>query len=289
MKHPAMPVPTIRLLREWLYAAPAVVWMLVFPMCPMVVGASGAEAPDVDADAVVRSLPRTVWFDPREGSYRAPRLPPLRDDPVRVEGWRAASKNRAGATAWKRPQWGPRMSDIFSAIVIALVAGFLVVTVGLLAYFSLRNYVPAGEHRGGTRSVVIDTARVDDLPFEATRTDYENPLAMAAQWARRGDYRRAIILVYGYLLLVLDQARKIELQKGKTNRMYLRELGTDSPLYPLTELAMLVFEDAFFGNRAITAEQFRSVWKALPEFHRLLDEIEPSPPQHGADLEVSGT
>ncbi|RMF37636.1 MAG: DUF4129 domain-containing protein [Planctomycetota bacterium] len=269
--------------------------VLSLMLCMVVVSTSaggGAEdRTDVDADAVVRGLPRTVWFDPQEEGYRPPRLRPLRDDPLRVEGW-TARQNRTSPTkianSRGRGGLGSNYSDIVSAVVVTLVGILLLIIIGLLSYFAFRNYAP-GIARRQARSIVIDTARVDDLPFEANRAEYTNPLALAEHWMQQGAYRQAVILVYGYILLVLDQTRKIDLQKGKTNRMYLRELGPTSPLYPITELAMLVFEDAFFGNHPISEERFRSVWNALPEFHRLLTEDEPSLARPASTVEASGS
>ncbi len=87
---------------------------------------------------------------------------------------------------------------------------------------------------------------------------------------RAGRYNEAVIYLYGYMLLALDQARKIHLQKGKTNRMYLRELRSNEALHKIVRQQILAFEDVFFGRYDIDAARFATLWQQLDAFHRLL-------------------
>ena len=75
------------------------------------------------------------------------------------------------------------------------------------------------------------------------------------------------------MLLVLDNAHKIHLVKGKTNRMYLRELRREPPrLRAIMEMSMLAFEQVYFGKHSISAEHFALLWGQLDEFHQLVTE-----------------
>ncbi|MCA9180349.1 MAG: hypothetical protein KDA51_02830, partial [Planctomycetales bacterium] len=101
--------------------------------------------------------------------------------------------------------------------------------------------------------------------------------AMRAMQAE--DFDDAIAFLYGYLLLALDQSRLIHLQKGKTNRMYLLELGSLVPLRQNVEVAMLIFEASYFGKHRVTREQFLAVWQQLESFHQMLQAASAVPHQ----------
>ena len=87
---------------------------------------------------------------------------------------------------------------------------------------------------------------------------------------RAGRYNEAVVYLYGYMLLALDQSRKIHLQKGKTNRMYLRELRSEMQLQSIVSKTMLAFEDVFFGRYEIDRGRFEMLWDQRDEFHRLV-------------------
>ncbi|MGN6134986.1 MAG: hypothetical protein ACTHOU_10820, partial [Aureliella sp.] len=63
---------------------------------------------------------------------------------------------------------------------------------------------------------------------------------------------------------------KIVLHRGKTNRMYWHELGSNRQLRELLLPAMLAFEDVFFGRHSIDRERFFAIWNQLDNFHRML-------------------
>jgi len=158
---------------------------------------------------------------------------------------------------------------MFSSVILGTLAAILVVAIALLLYHSLKSYVPIHwQRKKKEKKIQIDPARAEDLPFEATQAAYENPLAAAEALYRSGNYNAAIILAYGYMLLVLDQGRFIDLQKGKTNRMYLRELRGVLKLKELLGNAMLGLEDSYFGKINLSKERFESVWESIPTFEQ---------------------
>jgi hypothetical protein len=234
---------------------------------------STATESTVDAEQALRLLPDNTWYDQASNTYSPPEIIPERDNPLRQSGWLAKKKPApAERTPWN---WNWNLSgfiaDWFSSVVIGVLGVLLVVIVVLLmTYFSMRNYMP-GRFRRDRKSgaVKIDPTRVAALPFEVRSTGL-NPLDEAEKLMRAERFDEAIVFLYGYLLLALDQARKIHLQKGKTNRMYLRELRSDLGLREITEAAMLAFEDVFFGKHSIPREQFMALWNRLDEFHQHL-------------------
>ena len=61
-----------------------------------------------------------------------------------------------------------------------------------------------------------------------------------------GNYGEAIIYLFSYQLVRLDRSQLIRLAKGKTNRQYLGELQSASPLKRMLAQSMSSFEDVFF-------------------------------------------
>jgi hypothetical protein len=137
----------------------------------------------------------------------------------------------------------------------------------MLSYHALRSYLPSRvEKRKSSQGIDIDPTRISDLPFDVARTS-GNPLDEARRLMQAGHFDAAMVQLYGYMLLAMDRARAIHLQKGKTNRMYLRELRYGSMLAQIVELSMHRFEDVFFGRLSLTRENFMEVWERLDDFH----------------------
>lgn len=238
-------------------------------------------AQEVDADDALRSIGSPVWYDRSNDSYAPPRIQKLQDNPIRTGGRRAKYVPETRWSFWdwfdgnnsgQRWNWGLTgfSSDFFSAMVLTLLGILLATILTLLAVHSLRNYMPGYFERKTTKTKIeIDPAKVVDLPFEVERTTYENPLQEAEALMNAGKFREAIIFLYGYQLLALDQERRIFLERGKTNRMYLRELDGVPRLRDILQKTMLVFEDAYFGHYPVGEEPFRECWSLLPEFHQL--------------------
>ena len=107
--------------------------------------------------------------------------------------------------------------------------------------------------------------RIKALPFVLDNLkDDLRSLAGAAY--QKGDYKRAITLLFSHVLLHLDKASLIRLRKGKTNRQYLGELRSHRKLTNYYERVMLPFEDAFFGDHELKRERFEDCWNELEQF-----------------------
>ena len=120
-----------------------------------------------------------------------------------------------------------------------------------------------------------------------------NLLDEARRHWQEGDFAQAIIYLFSFQLVHLDKQQIIRLNKGKTNRQYLREIGhgaaawatlaaapqvePPAPVFPqlrgrlqgLVEQTMFVFEDVFFGNRALERARFEACWSRVDEFQSL--------------------
>ena len=130
----------------------------------------------------------------------------------------------------------------------------------------------------------IFLAREEALPFSVEQMAGD-PLTQARRMADDGKFDLAIVYLYSYQLLALDQARRIHLQKGKTNRMYLRELITTLGLLPIVKGTMMKFEEVYFGKHSISSESFEQSWKELDQFHQLLH----NEPKASSESQVGST
>lgn len=257
-------------------------WLCIVAACwvsPCRLPAQG-ERQKVDPDRAMQSIGSPKWYSKQDDGYQTPSVNTPKDNPIREEGWMASGRSLFGGSG--QSSWGTGsgawnlgigrwFSDWFSAGVLLLMGVLLALVVGLLFFHTFRNYLPS-RYRAEKAEVAleIDPAKVTELPFETREVSYDNPLEQAEALMRQGRFREAIVFLYAYQLLALDHARKVELQKGKTNRMYLRELSTQTSLQEILRQSMLAFEDAYFGDHEISAERFQSCWGRLPEFHSLL-------------------
>jgi len=133
-----------------------------------------------------------------------------------------------------------------------------------------RRRTAALEPAGRTIVTRLATARqIESLPIRVSAEEADL-LGLAEKCYAEGDYSRAVVYLFSYLLLQLDRRQFIHLARGKTNRQYLRELGSRARLRNLLGHTMQVFEDVFFGNRRLERAQFETCWFELDEFHRLV-------------------
>jgi hypothetical protein len=150
----------------------------------------------------------------------------------------------------------------------ALLAGILVLLVVLLAkrYLRAQGDTPEASERLDPAGPRVAGDLIEKLPFQLPRTQ-GGLLAEAQRLYELGAYGEALIYLFSYQLVALDQHHLIRLARGKTNRQYLMELGRRPPVRGIFERTMIAFEDFFFGRHAVDRERFESCWRRLDEFH----------------------
>jgi hypothetical protein len=146
-------------------------------------------------------------------------------------------------------------------IAASLVAGFIWLLKSQELFWVLRK----NRRLDQAEDLQAQQAKYSDLPVELER-GVLGLKAQAAALRDQGDYSKAIIYLFSYLLVELDTARCIVLSKGKTNYRYLRELARNQDLQTRLERVVLLFEECYFGRRRITKQQFDAVWDDLPSF-----------------------
>ncbi len=213
-------------------------------------------ADDVDRQASVeagrQALDRWqdyIWYDDAQDDVaridvRAPRQPPDRPwlwDVIRGIGW----------------------------LTLAMLIGWI----SYLMWRSFRNRGPGKPVSGERRPAgdpLSEADRVEALPF-AVRRPRSNLLTEAENHYRQGNWNEAMIYLYSHLLVQLDQHQVIHLVRSKTNRQYLRETKRNSSAGEILQLAMVAFEEVFFGRRNLSRTRFEACWDRLDEFARLIE------------------
>lgn len=132
--------------------------------------------------------------------------------------------------------------------------------------------------KAGLATAGVPAARpapeIEALPFDVPRP--RGDLLEEARAAdAAGDYSRAVLYLFSHQLLQLGRRQIIDLQRGKTNRQYLRETRSRGPLGRVLEPVMVAFEDVFFGHHAIDGPRMQACWAEHARFEQLLREAVP--------------
>ena len=245
----------------------------------MAMGVSGCTKRAKDSvdqeERAMETLKGRPWYDSEKLAYRPPKTSSDFDSPVRLNGWEATPKAPSPAPPpggtlgnWR---WG-LFDGGFAAIVWLILGVALIALAIVLAGTSMKFWGGRKRLNLQAKAIAIDPARVVDLPFEAQQ-EMQDPLEAARRMASVGDYDGAVLFLYGYMLLALDRAGQIVLHRGKTNRMYLFELGGQRVLRDLLQPAMLAFEDVFFGRHPTSSARFTELWNNLDRFHKELEPV----------------
>jgi uncharacterized membrane protein YgcG len=87
-------------------------------------------------------------------------------------------------------------------------------------------------------------------------------LGRAAAHAERGEFEQAMLFFHAWQLVELDRRGGLALARGKTNGQYAAEVTAAAPtLAPLFRRSSRLFEDAFFGDLAVSRADFLAVWE----------------------------
>lgn len=169
---------------------------------------------------------------------------------------------------WRWPPWLSGLLEIlFWCLTLALLAYLIFI---MVRAFTNREMKAGGGHVSVRTVRQGEADRVESLPFplERPRT---NLLDEARRLYEEGRYAEAIVYLYSYQLVRLDEHKIIRLTRGKTNRQYLRESRRAPSIQPILEKTMVSFEDVFFGNHGLDRNRFESCWNLLDSFHQNLE------------------
>jgi len=211
------------------------------------------------------------WYDRRQDEVRPLHLVPRSDadSANRSSQWTNTDQQTTGGAGRRTGALGPVLQWIgLTALIILL---------GVIAYLVATAFLKEEISEGAAQRRVVETSRdvdrVEELPFHV-RGASGDFLSEARRLYEAGQFSEAIFYLFSYQLVQLDRHQVIRLTKGKTNRQYLRETRQRPAVRPILEQTMYAFEDAFFGHKTLTREQFERCWRQLDEFHAELDRLE---------------
>jgi Domain of unknown function (DUF4129) len=223
----------------------------------------------------------SVWYDENEKSLTFPSAESLqaaedalndRHRNIYVEQPVIPNAVSNGNQTW----WDP-IVEFLSVFVPWFLWGLLVVFLVAVAFYIWMAVKQGGGvglrsrnlHAGDARG--RENAKLVDLPFNidaSTRSLREQAQAFRSE----GDYSKSIVYLFSHILVEMDEANCIRLQRGKTNHIYLRELRNDPQLAKLYQHTVRVFEAVFFGRYSVNQEQCERFWSLLPTIQQSIRE-----------------
>ncbi len=237
------------------------------------VGTSSADEAAKKRSLLKRSTD-TSWYSSEESNSALPAPPETVSIDVsdRHDSIKANAGTNASSKPFQNKSWFARLLEwcfeyFYSIWTFVVLFAFLFLFV-VIGYFLMRTRRNRNYHRKSeSRNVkgARGEAKVTDLPFELEHSA-GSLLAQADVYRKQGDYSKALIYLYSHLLMELDNASLIRLERGKTNRRYLRELSGHVPLKNYLTTTVRWFEAVFFGKHPIDLETFDSLRAKVPEF-----------------------
>ena len=229
---------------------------------------------------LVRKSTHPVWFDAKTGNI-TPVAARKNEIDVSDRHSSVATPDTRTNSAWWDSLWGS-LSMVFSWLfeVWLTILGVFLVLLAMVAGFLVWRHTSKGGGFFRSRDLLaheLEKAKIQDLPFEIELTAI-GLLGQAAKLRAAGDYSKAIVYLFSHVLVEMDGARCIRLTRGKTNRIYLRELRGREMLKSFTNQLVQAFEFAFFGKHQLSQETFEAIWQQLPVFEENLKHYEPGTP-----------
>ncbi|MBL8889094.1 MAG: hypothetical protein JNL67_03890 [Planctomycetaceae bacterium] len=225
---------------------------------------------DSNTAAKIEQVP--TWLDPETGRVRSitERYPGVELE----SGTSTAGRDDAAILEqtnwnWDWLQWPSWLTDFFGWFVgwFRSLNGFgwgLLLLVIAVVFLAIVFYILARTDWG--RSVLSrhdqkqrrrKAVSKEELPFEleAASLTVDGLWQQALRAKQQGDFRRAMMYLYSFLLIELDAHQLIRLARGKTNRDYSRELRDAWAVYPCFQATMEAFERVFFGRYTLPEQQ----------------------------------
>jgi hypothetical protein len=236
-------------------------------------------------DDAVRRGTNSAWVDSQSESVSAPNHQLENQDYTdrheSINTRSNSSKKNNWAINWFNSSGGNSAFGDFLSLVFGSATFWTILIVSLLLFLLLSLWWRRDSSRSMPRfrktgrneeDIEGQRARISDLPF-----DLEQPVmglrAQAEKLASAGDYSRAIIYLFSYLLVELDQSHCIRLERGKTNGAYLRELTPQHLLLNYMKPAIQLFELSYFGKHPIDRGSFEALWSKINSFEQTLAQI----------------
>ena len=234
-----------------------------------------------------------VWFDTETGKAVPVKLPPSditasnRDSRwlpqakrVKAPPKNATTPGGGAGTGWSNFSAGNFAAWFLLCILLAAAIGTL--------WYGLSKADLGGDSSARNRSNIgsgespdeITVERMKHLPQELRRTDV-NMREETQRLMQEGSFDQAIILLYGHQLLLLDREGFLRLNRGKTNRRYIRECRSNDASIQYrssgefsvdSQLTQTIdaFERSYFGKHSIEESEFEMLWQNNLELEKAM-------------------
>ncbi len=174
---------------------------------------------------------------------------------------------------YERDTTTSRNFSLMSTVLYFILIVFVLI-VGILLWFVFEQYYKKYKDFEIAKKEPDNRKRQrENLPLEVHES-LDNLYTMAERYYREGDYRRAIIFYFSYILVEMDKAQLIRLNKGRTNRDYLPALCNQEELRKVYRTVMELFEKTYYGTWRINQNDFERVWAERELFQDLLQRIQ---------------
>ncbi len=233
-------------------------------------------------EAAKKSLGNTPWYDPDEDAAVPMEMQHREvDEANRQSRWNPKPKQGPAATpAAPAPGtppatapgggWSGLGGGMFGYIMIGWIcAGILIVLIYVLVNRSAKAIVERTSDSEEENEAENIAAKLEQLPIKVA-SGHKDLLGEALRLAKNGQLDQAIVYLFGHTLIQLDRQHRIRLAQGKTNRQYLREVGSGSELYAPTNDIVTTFEASYFGGHTPEPTQFELCVQRFRELERFL-------------------
>ncbi len=260
----------------------AIVFVIYLLAC--LSSANVSEATEAPANQSV--VENSIWYDSEKGKLKPIILQPNFDDSMNRDSRWLPKPEKVRKPVNSTPVGGGGVVGngvLGSGLTLGNLLGWfllvmmLVTAVGTIMWaLSKAEVEMMGETKrfGNLANETLDeqtVERMKHLPAELRRTGL-NPRSEAERLMHAGLFDQAIILLFGHQLLMLDRKTHLRLNRGKTNRRYLRECRSASPsCAEHLEATVQAFERSYFGRHNITADEFARLWETNKQLEIAID------------------
>ena len=242
------------------------------------------QASNDNTEGAIKNGSHNAWYNAKEKTLVFPLPSPMQSAEDDLEDRHRYDYDPSPSTSsggwWDWSAWRVSIGSFFGALAnsawwlfwisIALLA------LGIVVYLSMAVergwYTPFRRNLLREEDLERDVAKIVDLPFNL-ETPIQGLLSQAEAYRRSGNYSGSIVYLFSHILVELDEASCIRLQRGKTNRAYLRELKDEPRLADLHRTIMQVFEAVFFGRYVVSRDDCDRCWNLLPLIQRSAKDV----------------
>ena len=258
--------------------------------------ADGQQTNVVENSPVTDALRTTAWFDAEKNSLKPVDIEPRTDDslnrnsrwlpkPPPVKKNNAPNPNPLPQQNTGGPAGGTGLfnTGLSTLNVLGwLTLGIIVIACVALIFYALSRAEVQAKSVGKAGKRVLSgkipdeqtLERMKHLPKELRRTDV-NLRSEAQRLMQNSQYDQAIILLFAHQLLLLDRYGMLRLNRGKTNRKYIRETrATNAPVANCLESTVASFERSYFGRHKVTHNEFAETWSLNEQLETRLEEMQ---------------